>query len=149
MDPAVQAFKDKWAEKSAAKQESLVATGYAKLAEHNADVALEDTDRARYLAEADQHWAVVATRGHAGAEGKLEAEAFAMAEEYVDAHPEQFASFERYVNPDDHDLLVTLITALSKNGREEEALKLTMFELARFERQHFGQRLQAVAKVRR
>ena len=32
MDPAVQAFNDKWADKSAAKQESLIATGAARLA---------------------------------------------------------------------------------------------------------------------
>lgn len=149
MNAEVQAFIDKWAEKSASKAAAMSALGSAKLADWKAEQALTDGERQRYSAEAADYWQAVVNRGMKGDEGRLYDEAYALAEAYLDAHPEQFVSFERYVNPDDHDLLVTLITALSKSGRAEEAAKLTMFELVRFERQHFGQRLQAVAKVRR
>lgn len=146
MNAEVQAYIDKWAEKTAAKAEALAALGAAKLADWNAENALTDSDRKKYEQEAAAHWDVVIKRGMKGEEGRLYAEAFALAEAYVAAHPEQFASFEQYVNPDDHDLLVTLASAMSTAGRKEEQAKLTMFELVRFERKNVTQAMQAVVR---
>src|SRR5690606_10388687 len=127
MDPEVQAFLDKWAEKSAAKADVLVALGAAKLADHKAKNALTAQEQEVHEAESARQWAIVEARGiQSGDEGRLYDEAYAIAEAYVDSHPQMFVSFERFVNPDDHDLLVTLTTAMSKDGRVEEAAKLTM-----------------------
>jgi len=135
MDADVQAFIDKWAEKSAAKRELMVALGEAKLADY------EGRD-----ADARKHWATVEAKGMHGHEGKAYAEAFALAEAYVAGHPDQFISFESYVNPESHDMLVKLCGVMGKAGRYEEEAKLQMFELVRFERQHIGQAMQVVVR---
>lgn len=137
MDADVQAFLDKWEEKKAAKAEALKAAGEARLAEYEG----RDSDAAR-------HWAIVESRGIKGDEGRLQAEAFAMAEAYVDSHPQMFVSFESMVNPDDHSALVTLCGVMGKMGRKEDEAKLMMFEMTRFERQHIGQRFQVAVKFR-
>ena len=135
MEVSVQAFLNTWAAKSAAKQEALIAVGAAKFAEQDGRPK-----------DADKQWAIVAAKGINGDEGRLYAEALAIAEAYVAEHPEQFAGFEGYVNPDDHGLLVELTGLMGKRGRKEEEAKLTMFELVRFERQHIGQATRAVAR---
>lgn len=149
MDPAVQAFNDKWADKSAAKQESLIATGAARLAEWKAEQALTDSERAEHQAEADRQWAIVEARGFAsGDEGRFYNEALELAEAYVDSHPELDAMFGRYVTNDskDQDFLVKLASVMRKTGRDEESDVLTMFELARFERRNYTAALQAVVR---
>lgn len=157
MDPAVQAFIDKWAEKSAAKQVVLAALGAAKLADWKAENALTPADAKPHLAEAERQWAIVEARGaRSGDEGRAYDEAFALAEAFVEAHPELVAVGAAFVAPDDatadekntkHQLLVTLIAEAGKRGDVELATKLTMFELVSFERQHIGQAL--AVKVRR
>jgi len=152
MDPAVQAFNDKWAEKSAAKQESLEATGAARLAEWKADQALTADERAVHEAEAERQWGIVEARGFAsGDEGRLYNEALDLAEGYVDSHPELDAMFGRYVTGDskDQDFLVKLISVMRKTGRDDEADALTMFELARFERRNYTAAMQAVVRTPR
>lgn len=122
MDAAVQAFKDKMAEKRAAKEKTLAA------------VAVKD-------------WDAVAKYGiNGGEEGKAFAEMQKMADAYVKANASQFAHVAEYVNPEGHEPLVKLISLMSTAGMEEEVLKLTMFELASFERQQIG--VAASAQVR-
>lgn len=134
MIPEVQLFIDTWAAKSAAKQEALAAVGAAKFAE------LDGKD-------ATALWQTVAEKGFSeGEEGRLYAEALAIAERYVKEHADEFVSFEAFVNPESHETLVKLIGLLDKEGRPEEAAKLTMFELVRFERQHIGQAMKAVVR---
>lgn len=148
MNEEVQAFVDKWAEKSAAKADVLVALGAAKLADHKAENALTDEERNRHAAEAETQWAIVEARGFkSGDEGRLYNEALALAEAYVEAHPEQFVSFEPLINPEGKKYLVQLIGLAGKNGRAEDAAKLTMLELASFERDNFSAALEA--KVRK
>lgn len=139
MNAEVQAFIDKWAEKSAAKAEVLVALGAAKQFDWKAENALTDKEAKQHSAAASEQWGIVESRGIHGDEGRLYEEALALAEAYVESHPEQFISFEDYVHPDNHDLLVQLIATMSKAGRPEEAAKLTMFELTRFERKNITQ----------
>jgi hypothetical protein len=121
MDAEIQAFKDKMAEKAAAKAKVMAAVG-------------------------EEDWATVAEQGINGVEGKAMAEAQAIADKYVKAHPEQFAAVMDYSTTDEQVQLVTLIDLMSKSGMEEAALALTMFELARFERQEIG--VATKAKVR-
>lgn len=134
MDAAVQAFKDKMAEKQRHKGVALAAAGQAKKAE------LDGQD-------ASSLWETVATEGIDGLEGKCMAEAQAMADAYVEAHPEKFVAFEQYLTPEGNEQLVRLIGALGKSGMEEAALELTMFELAKFERQSFGVAPQATVRL--
>jgi GNAT superfamily N-acetyltransferase len=148
MDAQVHEFLDKWAEKSTAKQEALAATGAAKLAEWKAEDAANPADAKRYQDEADGQWAIVAARGfQSGDEGRFYNEALALADAYVDAHPELVGVGSAFVAPEDasaeeknskHDLLVTLIAEAGKRGDVELAARLTMFELASFERKHIG-----------
>lgn len=140
MNAEVQAFVDKWAEKTAAKYDSLEAVGEAKLAE------LKGDDK-----KAKAAWKVVEKRGFTqGDEGDLYGAAYDLAEAYVDGHPAEFASFEQWVSPDGggHETLVRLIDTLREHGREEEAAKLTMFELVRFERQQIGGEVRAKVRYR-
>lgn len=125
MDPAVQAFKDKMAEKAAAKQKALAAAGEARFVE------LQGRDASAF-------WDVVADYGIDGAEGRAFAEMQHMADAYVEANPGQFTAVEHLVTPEGNEQLVLMIAALGKAGQEEYALKLTMFELATFDRQQFG-----------
>lgn len=121
MDAQVQAFKDAMAAKAEAKAKVMEAVGKGD-------------------------WATVESQGIRGAEGKAMAEAQAIADKYVKDNAEQFAQVADYATTDEQSQLVTLIDLMSKAGMEEAALKLTMFELARFERQEIG--AQAKAKVR-
>lgn len=165
MDTAVQAFKDKMAEKAAAKQKTLAAVGEAKLAEYKAFVAEHGREPAakegqnlpdELRAWADSHpvaaaapfWDTVAEYGiKDGEEGKAFAEMQAMADAYVKAHPEQFVNVQEYVKTGGSDEIVKLISLMSKAGMEEEELKLTMFELANFERQQIGVVTQAQVRI--
>jgi hypothetical protein len=113
MDAAVEAFKDEMGKKAAAKQKALVAVGSGD-------------------------WDTVAEYGINGEEGKAFAEMQAMADAYVEANASKFAAFEQYVTPEGNEQLVKLIATLGKSDMEEAALELTMFELAKFERQTFG-----------
>jgi len=114
MDAAVQAFKDKMAEKAAAKQKALAAAGKGD-------------------------WDTVAEYGiDGGVEGTAFAELQAMADAYVEANASKFTAFEQYLTPEGNEQIVVLIAALGKSGMEEAALELTMFELAKFARQSFG-----------
>lgn len=145
MDADVQAFVDKWAEKSAAKAVTLAALGAAKQADYKASVAETPEARARWEAKSAEQWAIVESSGiNGGEEGRLYDEAFALAEAYVAAHPEQFASFSAY----DFDLVHAIATAFKLQGRKEEAAKITMFELVTFERQHIGQAVKVEKRVR-
>ena len=127
MDPEVQAFIDKMAEKAEAKAASLAAVGAAKLAE------AEGRDAA-------SHWQTVAEEGfREGREGRLHAELQAMADAYVAAHPEFFVAF-RSMDPDG---LAIMVNSMRDLGMLEEATKLTMFERASFERQDIGSRIKA------
>lgn len=126
MDPTIQAFKEKWAEKSAAKVIVMDALGAAKLAEYRGE-------------DASSFWKLVGDHGfNGGDEGRFQADAQAMADAYVLEHPEMFDVAEQYVSPERHDELVTIIGIYRAAGLEEEMLKLTMFELARFDRQKMG-----------
>lgn len=118
MDADVQAFKDKMAEKATAKATVMAAV-------------------------AEQDWATVASYGINGVEGRCMAEAQAMADAYVAAHPDQFASVK---DEDDVEKVVKLIDLFNAAGMEEAALAMTMFELAHFERQEIG--VATRAKVR-
>ena len=133
MNTDVQAFVDKWAEKTAAKQDVLDALGQAKAYEAQG-------------IDASGEWAIVEKRGINGDEGRLYEEAVAIAEAYVTAHPEQFVMFEDLVASERHGDLVEVMSALRERRREEEVAKLTMFELVRFERQHIGQAMQVVTR---
>lgn len=122
MDSQVQAFKDKMAEKAEAKQKVMAAVG-------------------------EKDWKAVATHGISGKEGQLFAEAEQIAKDYVANNEAQFAMAASYSDPvqsadenglTGHDKLVSLIDLFSKAGDEESALKLTMFELVKFERQEIG-----------
>lgn len=128
MDPAVQAFKDKMAEKAAAKQKVMEALGRARLNDDPKD------------------WAIVEKEGVNGTEGAAMAEMQKMADAYVKANPDQFVNVAGYVSPEGQDNIIQLISVFSQAGMEEEVLKLTMFELAKFERQEIG--VQTRAKVR-
>lgn len=121
MDAEVQAFKDKMAEKAEAKAKVMEAVG-------------------------KEDWSTVASHGVNGAEGRAMAEAQAIADAYVKANADQFAAVADYSTTDEQTQLVALIDLMSKAGMEEAALKLTMFELARFERQEIG--VATKAKVR-
>lgn len=139
MDAAVQAFKDKTAEKAAAKQKSLAAVGEAKLAEHEGRTA-----------DAERAWATVAEYGMEGIEGECHKALQAMADAYVAANPERFVMFEEYVTPEGNDHVVKAISVMSTAGMEEAALELTMFERAKFERvQRVGATVRAVTKPAR
>lgn len=123
MDAQVQAFKDKMEEKAAAKAKALEATGR-------------------------QDWDAVAEYGiNGGVEGKCFAEMQKLADAYVKAHPEQFSEVVQYVTPEGHEQVVKLTSLMSKAGMEENALKLTMFELANFERQKIGVATQASVRL--
>lgn len=128
MDAAVQAFKDKMAERSEAKAKCVAALGRATL-----------TDNAK-------DWEAVAQFGVKGDEGRCNLELQAMADAYVKAHPEQFAAVVGSVNAEGHEQVVKLIDLYYGAGMEESALALTMFELASFERQEIG--VATRAKVR-
>ena len=135
MDPAVQAFKDKKAEKAAVKAEVLAALGRAKLAEAKGQDASAD-------------WAIVEREGfRSGTEGRLHNELQQMADAFVEAHPELFANVEHLVNPEGHHRLVRMISIFRQEGLEEEALRLEMFERARFERQEIGQAIRAKVRM--
>ncbi len=123
MNAELQAYQDKIDEKASHKMAAMVALGQAKLAEHEGRQS-----------DADAAWAIVMARGMNGDEGRCHDELQEMADAYVDAHPEQFAAFEQYVNPEGKDKLVQLIASLGKAGMKEEALKLIIFERSRFER---------------
>jgi hypothetical protein len=123
MNAELQAYQDKIDEKRGHKNAMLVALGQAKLAEQEGRQA-----------DADAAWAIVVSRGMGGDEGKCHDALQEMADAYVDAHPEQFAAFEQYANPEGKDKLVQLIASLGKAGLKEEALKLIIFERSRFER---------------
>lgn len=118
MDADVQAFDDKLAEKAAAKAKALSAVGAGD-------------------------WDTVAKYGINGVEGQCMAEAQAMADAYVAAHPEQFVAVQ---NEEDVEKVVKLIDLFNAAGMEEAALAMTMFELAHFERQEIG--VATRAKVR-
>lgn len=133
MNAEVQAFVDKMAAKSAAKARVMEALGKARLAELQGE-------------DATEHWDVVASQGLEGVEGVAYRAAFETAEAYVTAHPEQFAFLEPYVSPERHGELVDLATVFRERGLDEEATKVTMFELVRFERQSIG--AETKAKVR-
>ncbi len=109
MDAEVQAFKDKLAEKAAAKAKVMEALGAAD-------------------------WKTVEQYGVNGVEGKCVAEMQAMADAYVKAHPEQFVT----VKGTDFESVIKMITLLKQAGMEEAKLALTMYELATFERQQIG-----------
>lgn len=135
MDAEVQDFIDKQAEKSAAKERALTALGAAKLAE------LRGEDSAA-------HRAIHAAEGFAtGNEGRLHIELQEMADAYVAAHPEFFVAFDGFATPEKQGDLVTLISVLRDQGLVEEVAKLTMFELARFERQNIGAVMRAQVRV--
>ncbi len=87
MDKDVQAFKDKMAEKAAAKEKVMEALGAARLAESQGK-------------DASKFWEVVAEQGIKGVEGKAMAEAQKLADAYVQAHPEQFALLADQVTPE-------------------------------------------------
>lgn len=136
MDKEVQDFITAWENKSTSKALALEAIGEAKIAELRGE-------------DATSLWQLADSKGRAeGDEGRYYDEAFSIAEAYVNGHPEVFSSFERLVNPDDHEILVTLINTFREHGREEEATQLTMFELVRFERQQIGGALRAVVRPR-
>lgn len=134
MDPAVQAFKDKSEEKRQHKAVALAAAGQARLAESKGQAAAS-------------LWETVATEGINGLEGQCFREMQRLADEYVAANAGDFAAFEEYVTSEGNEQLVQLIAATGKSGMEELALKLTMFELARFERQKFGVAAQATVRL--
>lgn len=131
MDPQVQAFKDKMAEKAAVKNDKVLPA-----------VAAGD-------------WATVAKEGINGTEGKLFAEAEAIAKKFVADKPDTFAIVAAHSDPSQpldekglsgHDKLVGLIDLFRQAGDDESATLLTMYELAKFERQQIG--VQTRAKVR-
>lgn len=122
MNADVQAFKDKMAEKAAAKAKVMVAIGKGD-------------------------WTTVTAEGLTGTEGKAMADLQKMADTYVNAHPEQFTAVEGSVSSDGHDHIVKMIDIFYGAGMEEEALKMTMFELAKFERQQIGVATRAKVRV--
>lgn len=109
MDPAIQAFKDKMAEKADAKAKVMAAVG-------------------------KEDWATVEEYGVNGVEGAAMAAAQTLADDYVAAHPEEFVT----VRGESFESVVKLITAFKQAGMEEARLKLTMYELATYERQQIG-----------
>ena len=142
MEPEVQEFIDTWAAKTAVKAEVMAAVGERHLALlHGRDTGPFDK--------------VIAVRGFAeGDEGKLQAKCQQLADDFVRDHPEQFAPYEEFVytNPDEDgmtgvDRLVVLITGLRRAKLIEQAAKLTMFEMARFERPHIGATARPVLRI--
>lgn len=132
--PELQQFRDLMADKAAAKQLVMAALGRARLAEHNGQDASAD-------------WAIVDEKGVNGIEGEKMAAAQALADATVAAHPELFSHLEQYVNPDGMEQLVKL-TSLSRDaGMEDEATAITMFELARFDRQQIGVQTRGVVRL--
>lgn len=122
MDAQVQAFKDAMAAKAEAKAKVMEALG-------------------------KQDWATVESQGISGAEGKAMADAQKIADKYVKEHAAEFAAVADYSTTDEQTQLVSLIDLMSKAGMEEAALKLTMFELAHFERQQIGVATQAKVRL--
>ena len=122
MSAETEAFRTVWAEKSAAKERVMEALGRAKLAERDGKSAAAD-------------WKIVADQGMTtGVEGMKQAEAQAMADGLFTNHPELFTFFtDKTV-----EQLCTLADAYRAMGLEDDLTLLTMYELARFERQHIG-----------
>lgn len=126
MDAEVQAYIDKLAEKSAAKEEVMAAIGQARLAEHEGR-------------DASSYWQIVETKGMSGIEGQLHQELQDLADAYVLAHPETFASFEAlFASEEGQDALVASISLWRETGMEEQAALATIWERARFNRKSIG-----------
>lgn len=119
MDAEVQAFKDKMTEKSVTKQDSLI--------------ALQSN--------------TIDSLTHSNSLKSLDVELQKMADDYVAAHPDQFVNVMGHLSPEGQETIVKLIDIFYQAGMEEEVLKLTMFELSKFERQLIGAAPQAVLRL--
>ena len=135
MDPDVQAFIDKQAERAAAKEKVMEALGRAKIADHLGKDSTAD-------------WAIVTEQGSPdGVEGRCSAEMLAMAEAYVAAHPDTFAFLNHFATPYRHDDLVRMIDAFREQGLVEQTQLAVMFELVKFERKQIGGEMKAKMRV--
>lgn len=134
MIPELETFKQLMAEKAAAKELTMKALGEAKIAEWNGK-------------DATKAWADVEKYGMSGVEGEKAAAMQKLADEIVDGHPDLFAMLRMYV-PDGGDELVKIAGAFSAAGQEDQALLVTIFELASFERQEFGVTTRAKVRTR-
>lgn len=118
MDAEITRYQQLREQKRDAKAKALEAAGKARLEEAKGK-------------NADKHWKVVEEHGFTGHEGRLEAEAKAVAEAYIEAHPERFVLCEGKSRED----CVRLIDAYRQAGLPEEVLLVEMWLQAKFERQ--------------
>ena len=123
MDPAIQAFNDKLAEKAAAKQVVLKELGDAIAAGQSADSV---------------SWATVEAK---------QAELQAIADKFVKDHPELFAHLDSLATPEGQVKLVGLVQTMRKAGLYDEATVAAMFEMAKFERQQIGVQQQGTLRL--
>lgn len=118
MDAEITRYQELREKKAASKAKALDAAGKARLADLHGK-------------NSSKHWSDVERHGIAGEEGRLEAEARAVAEAYIEAHPERFVLCE----DKSREECVKLVDAYRQAGLDEEVLAVEMWLQARFERQ--------------
>jgi hypothetical protein len=132
--PELQEFRSLLAAKATVKTKVMHAMGEARLAR------LKGEDDAPFNAVIEEY-------GIRGKEGELMAQAQALADKVVTEHPELFVNLEAYADEDRQKDLIKMASVFKRGGFEDERTLVTIFELARFERQNIGGRVKAQLRL--
>jgi copper chaperone CopZ len=148
MNAELEAIRDKWAEKTAAKYDGLVALQAAKAQEDGKEVGddaikLVATQLGDLAGRADLR-GVHASRGIQGDEGRLDAEHLEMCDAYVAAHPGEFAGEIEGMSLEE---CVKAIDAFRAAGMTESEMRVEVWLRHKFEPQNIGGEVQARIRV--
>lgn len=132
MNSELQAIKNKWAEKTAAKERALAAMGEAYLAERDGRTA-----------DAGEAWARWQVDGIQGAEKALADEQLEMCKSYVEAHSDEFEKVKDLTIEE----CVSALSVFRAAGYDEDAQRLEVWLRYHFEPQHIGGPMQARVRL--
>ncbi len=130
MNEELEAIKDKWGEKTAAKERAFVAMQAASL----------DEKEGR---DSSANWAAWEVDGIKGNEGRLADEQLALCDAYVDAHPGEFAELEKLSLEE----CVTALSVFRDAGMDESQWRVEVWLRHHFEPQSVGGEVKARVRM--